>query len=162
LVGHRASLRPILGDTPVDRVTVDDVAALVEKLTKAGKKRETIRKSVKYLAAVLDNEGVTPNPCPDKQRIRLPHEQQDEIAPPTAEHVQAVMRLLPSAYRVALAWLDWSGARVASVDLTRVGDYDEQQRRVRLRASASKTRRALWVELPETLAGANRGAAAAA
>src|SRR5262249_27938347 len=88
---HRTSLSRvlrILGDKQVNQVTADDVAMLVEKLAAAGEKRETIRKSVKYLAAVLDYEGVTPNPCRDKQRIRLPHEEQEEIAPPTAEHVQ--------------------------------------------------------------------------
>jgi integrase len=53
-----------------------------------------------------------------------------------------------------LAWLDWSGARIASVELVRVGDYDEPQRRVRLRSSTTKTRQALWVELPDALADA--------
>jgi hypothetical protein len=46
-----------------------------------------------------------------------------------SEHVEAVVRLLPSAYRLALLWLDWSGARVSSVDSVLVGDYDEPQRR---------------------------------
>jgi integrase len=38
--------------------------------------------------------------------------------------------------------------------LTRIGDYDEQERRIRLRASTTKTRRSLWVDLPEVLADA--------
>jgi integrase len=46
------------------------------------------------------------------------------------------------------------GARVASVDHLLVGDYDEARRRVRLRAATTKTRRALWVELPPVLAEA--------
>jgi hypothetical protein len=33
---------------------------------------------------------------------------------------------------VVLLWLDWSGARVSSVDKVLVGDYDEQRRRVRV------------------------------
>ena len=41
-----------------------------------------------------------------------------------------------------------------SVETVRVGDYDEPRRRIRLRAAASKTRRALWVELPDALAEA--------
>jgi integrase len=64
------------------------------------------------------------------------------------------MKRPPSAHRLPLAWLDWSGARVASIDLTLVGDYDEPRRRVRLRRSTTKTRTALWVELPEPLAEA--------
>jgi integrase len=61
---------------------------------------------------------------------------------------------MPSSFRLPLLWLDWSGARVASVDLMNVGDYDETQRRLRMRASTTKTRQALWVELPDVLADA--------
>src|SRR5205823_1221142 len=112
-----------------------------------------IRKSIKYAAAVLEDAGITPNPFRDR-RVRLPHEEHEELEPPEASHVEAVCRLLPTAYRLPLLWLDWSGARVASVGLTKVGDYDEQERRLRLRAATTKTRRALWVDLPDVLADA--------
>src|SRR4051812_31079399 len=69
-------------------------------------------------------------------------------AAPGAEHVESVYRLLPSKHRLALLWLEWSGARVSSIDTTMIGDYDEPRRRVRLRAAASKNRRALWVISP--------------
>jgi len=154
---HRVALDrvlPILGDRTIDKISGDDVALVIEQLVATGRKRETIRKSVKYLAAVLDFAGVEPNPARDKQRVRLPYEEQREMNPPTADHVAAVHRLLAPSMRLPLLWLDWSGARVASVDLLRVGDYDERDRRVRLRASTTKTRQALWVELPDVLADA--------
>jgi integrase len=69
-------------------------------------------------------------------------------------HVERVYRLLPKVHRLPLLFLDWSGARVGSVDAVLIGDYDEARRRVRLRASVSKTRRALGVELPDALAEA--------
>jgi integrase len=62
--------------------------------------------------------------------------------------------LLASSYRLPLLWLDWSDARVSSVETVRVGDYDEPRRQVRLRASTQKTRAALWLELPDVLAEA--------
>lgn len=153
---HRVALDrvlPELGDLAVDAITVEDVSRLVETLVAAGKKRETIRKSVKYLAAVLDECGIDPNPARARS-IRLPYEEPEEINPPTTDHVEAVLRLLASAYRLPLLWLDWSGARVASVDALTVGDYDERDRRVRLRAATTKTRAALWVDLPDVLADA--------
>ena len=153
---HRVALDrvlPLLGDRTVTAVTVDDVNELVAALAASGRKRETIRKSVKYLAAVLEEEGIDPNPARSK-RIRLPHEQAVELDPPTSEHVEAIAWLLPRAYKLALLWLDWSGARVASVENVHVNDYDEPRRRVRLRASTTKTRQALWVELPDVLAEA--------
>lgn len=139
---HRVALArvtPLLGQRRVDELTVEHVNELVTHLSAAGKKRETIRKSVKYVAAVLEEEAVDPNPARSK-RIRLPHEEPVELDPPGAEHVEAVCRLLPPAYRLPLLWIDWSGARVASVEAVRIGDYDEPRRRVRLRASTTKTR----------------------
>jgi integrase len=153
---HRVALGrvlPILGDRRLDELTMDDVNGLVVELTSTGRKRETIRKSVKYLAAVLEENGIEPNPARDK-RVRLPHAEPVELEPPTSEHVEAAIRLLPPAYRLPLLWLDWSGARLASVETVRTGDYDELARRVRLRASTTKTRAALWVELPDALADA--------
>jgi integrase len=153
---HRVALNrvlPHLGTHRVDAISAGDVVAMVTALSAAGSKRETIRKSVKYLAAVLDECGIDPNPARSKT-IRLPHEEHEEINPPTAAHVGAVYRLLAPAYRLPLLWLDWSGARVASVDTLTVSDYDERDRRIRLRASTTKTRAALWVELPDVLADA--------
>jgi integrase len=153
---HRVALNRVLphvGTHRVDEITAGDVVAMVTALSAAGSKRETIRKSVKYLAAVLDECGIDPNPARSKS-IRLPHEEQEEINPPTAAHVEAVYRLLAPAYRLPLLWLDWSGARVASVDTLTVSDYDERDRRIRLRASTTKTRAALWVGLPDVLADA--------
>jgi len=101
---HRVALGrvlPILGDRTIDTLTGDDVAHLIERLVAAGKKRETIRKSVKYLAVVLDFAGVDPNPARDKQRVRLPYEELEEMNPPTAAHVEAIYRLLAPA-RISL------------------------------------------------------------
>lgn len=151
---HRVALGrviPILGERRLDELTVDDVNALVAELAGTGRKRETIRKSVKYLAAVLEDNRIDPNPARDR-RVRLPYTEANEIEPPTSDHVEDVLRLLPPAYRLPLLWLDWSGARVSSIENVLVGDYDEVARRVRLRASTTKTRAALWVELPDALA----------
>jgi integrase len=136
----------------IDTLTPQDVADLVGELHAAGKKRETIRKTLSVLAMILDHAGVTPNPARDRIVVKLPREEPEEPNPPTAEHVTAVYHLLPKRHRLALLWLDWSGMRVSSIDHTLISDYDEPRRRVRLRAAVTKTRRALWVELPPVLA----------
>jgi integrase len=137
---------------PVDTFTPQEIADAVGRLHASGYKRETIRKAVTHLACAFDFAEVEPNPVRDKLRVRLPRGEVREPEPPSAEHVEAVYRLLPSKHRVALLWLDWSGARVSTIDTATIGDYDEPRRRVRLRAATSKTRRALWVELPDVLA----------
>jgi integrase len=153
---HRVALQralPALGTRRIDEIGVAEIVALVEKLAEDGKKRETIRKTLKYTAAVLEREGIDPNPARSKDVV-LPYEEVEEIEPPTAEHVEAVFHLLAGAYRLPLLWLDWSGARLASVENLLIGDYDQPARRVRLRAATTKTRRALWVELHPILAEA--------
>jgi integrase len=153
---HRVALDrvlPALGDKRVDAITAEHVADLVADLAGTSRKRETIKKSLTYLSAVLVDAGVEPDPTKDR-KVRLPHEDREEPEPPGAEHVEAFFRLLPSAYRPAFLWLDWSGARLASVELTKVGDYDEPGRRVRQRQAATKNRKAVWTELPDVLAEA--------
>jgi integrase len=156
-VQQRVSLNlalPLLGARRVDEIQPEDVADLVADLVEKGKAPGTIRKTIQAVAMVLDHARISPNPARDRVVVKLPREEQEEISPPTSEHVVAVFGRLPRKHRLALLFLDWSGARVAAIDLTGVGDYDEPRRRVRLRASTTKTRRALWVELPDVLADA--------
>jgi integrase len=143
----------VLGDPYIDEITPDDVIRVVVTLAAESYARETIKKTRNALAMVFDHFAIDPNPARDP-RVKLPRENREEPVPPLAEHVEAVFSLMPRIHRLALLWLDWSGARVASVDKLLVGDYDERNRRVRLRRSISKTNKALWVELPAVYADA--------
>jgi hypothetical protein len=129
-------IRRLLGGRKVDDLEPAEVIDFVSALIEEKYARGTIQKTLQTLAMILDQTGANPNPARDKQ-ARLPRAEEEEINPPTAEHVASVYRLLPSKHRLALLFLDWSGARVAAIDLTRVGDYDEPRRRVRLRASTT-------------------------
>jgi hypothetical protein len=114
---HRSALRrarPLLNKR-LDQITANDIAALVGSLAEAGKSRETIRKTVTVLAMIFDHAGVTPNPARDRIRVRLPREERREIAPPTAEHVEAVYGLLAPDYRLPLLVLDATGMRVGEL-----------------------------------------------
>jgi integrase len=146
-----ARILPRLGDRRVEDLAPGDVSGFVATLVGEEYARGTIRKTLQTLAMVLDDAGVSPNPARDKH-VRLPRDEPEEINPPTAAHLEAVYRLLPSKHRLAFLFLDWSGARVSAVDLTLVSDYDEPRRRVRLRAATTKTRRALWIDLHPALA----------
>jgi integrase len=131
----------VLGDRDVASIDPPDVAELVTSLHAGGLKRESIRKTVSTLAQVLDFAGRTGerNPARDRLTVRLPREEREEPNPPTAEHVEAVWRLLPSRYRLPLLELEgliW-------------GDVDEPANRWRVTAAASKTGRARWVRVPE-------------
>src|SRR5947208_11859741 len=63
---RRSAQVSVLGARRIDELRVEDVNELGRELARTGRKRETIRKSVKYLAAVLEEKGIEPNPARDK------------------------------------------------------------------------------------------------
>src|SRR4051794_12340698 len=113
-IQHRTALGrvlPALGDIRIDEITPSLIAEFVGKLVAEGYARESIRKSVTALAMVLDFGGIAPNPARDRIKIKLPLEEPDEPEPPSAEHVEAAARILPTHYRLALLVLDATGCR---------------------------------------------------
>jgi integrase len=142
-------LLPRLGDRPVDSVTAQTVAELVGGLYAAGLRKATIRKTVSVLAMVLDHGRVVPNPARDKLTVKLPREERRQLEPPTAEHVEAVVRLLPSRYWLPTLVLDATGMRIRELEALTWGDVDEP--RGRWRIARSKTGRPRWVTPPPFL-----------
>jgi integrase len=144
-------LLPRLGDRPVDGIDAQTVADLVGELHAAGLKKQTIRKTVSVLAMVLDHGRIQPNPARDKLTVKLPREERRELRPPTAEHVEAVVRLLPSRYRLPALVLDATGMRIGELEALTWGDVDEPRRRWRVSGAVAKTGRARWVPVPTVL-----------
>jgi integrase len=139
-----------LGTRRVDEIRPAAVAEFAGELAEAELARESIRKTLVTFAMVLDFAGVAPNPVRDKA-VKLPHELRPEINSPTAEHVRAVHRLLPSKYRLPLLVLDATGMRVGELEQLTWGDIDERRGRWRVSQAVAKTRRARWVSVPEPL-----------
>ncbi len=151
-VGHRVQLGrvlPLLGSRRVDEITPGDVAELVGALHAAGRRRETIRKSVGVLAQVLDFAGVKENPARNRVQVRLPREEREEPSPPSADQIEAVLPLMPPRYALAVLVLDATGMRVGELEETglRCGDLDERKSRWRVRRAVEKGRRGRWVSL---------------
>ncbi len=155
-VGHRVQLDrvlPLLGSRRVDQITPADVAELVTALHAAGRKRETIRKSLGVLAHVLDFAGVKDNPARDRVHVRLPRAEREEPTPPNAHQIEAVLPLMPRTYALAVLVLDATGMRVGELEAKglRCGDLDEPNTRWRVRRAIEKGRRGRWVSLPPDL-----------
>jgi integrase len=148
---HRVNLSRILpriGTKSIEAIAAADVAGLVAELVEQGLARESIRKTRATLAMVLDFAGVQPNPARDRS-VKLPRDDRAEVNPPTAPHVEAVLRLMPPAYRLPLIVLDVTGMRVGELEQLRWGDVDELEGKWRVSATVAKTRRARWVPVPD-------------
>ena len=72
--------------------------------------------------------------------VRLPRRKLAELAPPTADALEAVLGLLPSRYRLPVVVLDATGMRVGELEALTWGDVDEP--RGRWRVSRRRARRA--------------------
>jgi integrase len=94
---------------------------------------------------------VQPNPARDKLIVKLPREERRELRPPTAEHVEAVVRLLPSRYRLPALVLDATGMRIGELEALNWGDVDEPRQRWRVSGTVAKTGRPRWVPVPHEL-----------
>ena len=104
-----------------------------------------------HLAMIFDHEDVQPNPA---RGARLPFEQKRELQPPTADHIEAVHRLLPSRYRLPLLVLDATGMRLGELEGLTWGDVDEQRGRWRVSQAVCEDEPC---PLGERAAGAVRG-----
>jgi len=144
-------LLPRFGDLPLEQLDAQAVADLVAELHGAGLKKQTIRKTVSVLAMILDHERIQPNVARDKLTVRMPREERREIHPPTAAHVEAVVRLLPTRYRLPALVLDATAMRIGELERLTWGDVDEPRRRWRVSAAVAKTGRARWVPVPDVL-----------
>ena len=137
---HRVALDrvlPILGDRPVDGITVADITDLVGRLHRNGRKRETIAKSVTCLAQTLDHAGIAPNPARDKLHVKLPRRNATNSTrpPPTmsrpstarpgrASAAAAVARLVRRSCRVG-RHLRGSEIRRAAATSTATGERQQ-------------------------------------
>jgi integrase len=140
---------PRLGTRDAAKLSAQMIADMVGELHAAGLKKQTIRKTVSVLAMVLDHGRIEPNPARDRLTVKMPREERRHVEPPTADHVEAVLRLLPSKYRLPVCVLDATGMRVGELEALTWGDVDEP--RGRWRIATSKTGRPRWVTPPEPL-----------
>ena len=109
--------------------------------------RGTLEKALSALRMVLDFAHVRPNPARD-DRVKLPRGRREEIQPPSAAAVVAILGLSAPRYRLPLLVLEATGMRVNELETLTWGDVDEQHGRWRVARQNEKARRGRWVNVP--------------
>jgi integrase len=137
----------VIGDQLVEELTPQDIAEMVARHFESGVRKSYLRKILQATAMTLDYAGRhLDNPARDKRFVKLPHEDEQEVNPPLAEHVLAAFRLMPSHSRLPLLALDDTGMRISELEKLEWRDIDEPRGRWRIRKTVSKTSRARWVK----------------
>jgi integrase len=146
---HRRGLAHVLaafGEREPATITPGEVASWVGTLARRFKPGY-VRKIVDVLAMIVDHEGITPNPVRDR-RVRLPRNVPDEIEPPSAEDVEAVLRACAPRYRLPVLVLESTGMRAGELEGLRWGDLDPANARWRVARQREKGKRGRWVPVP--------------
>ena len=99
---------------------------------------------------LLDYAGTDPNPARDS-RVRLPAVVSDEIEPPTASQMWAILERVGSRWLLPLIVLEATAMRVGELARLAWGDVDVAESRFRLPRSTTKSRRPRWVQVPAWL-----------
>jgi len=109
--------------------------------------RATLEKVLGVLRMILDSADIRPNPARD-DRVKLPRGKREEIQPPSAEEVVALLERTTPRYRLPLLVLESTGMRVNELETLAWGDIDEQHGRWRVARQNEKAGRGRWVNVP--------------
>jgi integrase len=143
---HGKLLSETFGALDPNAISVAEVTAWIAA---APLKPSSLRVYFTTLRAILDFAGVKENPCRD-QRVRLPRQRSEEINPPSAAEVAAIIEHVPPRRRLPLRVLEQTGMRVG--ELARLEWQDVDVAGSRFRISQGKTASARrWVAVPSWL-----------
>lgn len=146
---HLLRLNRIFGDQQPDQVTIADCVAAVATLAEDLKPSSLSRYWTTH-KLVLDFAGVRPNPARDRL-VKLPTIRREEPAPPTSDHVLAILDGVAAKWRLPLVVAEQTGMAGGELEQLQWGDVDVAGSRFRLRRAAVKGQiraRARWVQLP--------------
>lgn len=141
----RIQVASLAAKAPGD-VTVADVQETVSGWA-GDLKPSSVRRYLSTLKLIFDFAGADPNPARDP-RVKLPADVRVETNPPTADQFLQMLQAMPPRYWLPLVTLEQTGMRVGEAATLTWGDVDEAGARFRLRAGATKARRARWVQVP--------------
>jgi integrase len=125
------------------------VAEVTDWIAAAALKPSSVRIYFTTLRAILDFAGVKENPCRD-QRVRLPRQAQEQVNPPSASEVEAIIEHVPSRWRLPLRVLEQTGMRVGELARLAWADVDVAGSRFRISQGKTASSRR-WVAVPAWL-----------
>ena len=134
------------GDRDPATLSPQEIAAWVGELAERFAPG-TVEKALGALRQLLDHVGVEPNPARDR-RVRLPRRRREEIEPPTATEVEAIVAAVAPRYRLPLVVLEATAMRVGELEHLRWGDVDVAGGRWRVARQHEKAGRGRWVNVP--------------
>lgn len=139
-----------VGDIDPQRLSTVDVQDAITKLIARPLAPSTVRGYVTKLRRVLDYAKVKPNPARD-ENVKLPKQPRKRVVPPDASDYLAIVEHLSPQFRLPVVLMEQTAMRIGETVTLVWGDVHPASSRFLLRADATKTSRARWVQVPEWL-----------
>lgn len=146
---HTRKIGKTFGERDPCTITASEIAEWIS-VQAENRKAGTLGQYLNVFRSLLDHAGVEPNPARDP-RVKLPKQVREEVNPPPAEHLIAILDELLPKWKLFFVTLEQGAFRVGEAVNLRWADVDAAGLRLRLPKSATKTDKARWVYLPEWL-----------
>lgn len=140
----------VFDDRDPASITFADVQEWVNGL---GLKSTSIRVYMSTLRQVFDFAEVEPNPARDR-RVRLPRVEVEELTPPTAKQVLAILDNVAARWRLPFILMEQTSLEPQPTQLLEIGDLDFAENKIRLRRKTVKGQRSVRarpIQVPEWL-----------
>jgi integrase len=146
LDAHLNTIRPAFGEQDPQTITPTQVQ---EWITGLALKPSTVRRYLATLRMVLDYAGADPNPARDR-KVRLPRQEREQIAPPSARDVELIILHAPARWRLMLTMLAETGMRISELLAVEWADLDRAGERLIVRKGKTAAARR-WVPVSSDL-----------
>jgi integrase len=137
---HTRKIGETFGHRDPLTITTSEIAEWVSVQAET-RKAGTLKQYLQVFRSLLDHAGVEPNPARDP-RVKLPKQVREEVNPPPAEHLLAILdELLPKG-RLFFVTLEQGALRIGEAVNLCWADVDAAGLRLRLPKSQTKTDKA--------------------
>lgn len=148
----RLHIAPVMGPLPIDAVSPETVAGWINAQSVAGVASKTIKNRHGFLSAMFQNavdDGLlAQNPC---RRSRLPESESVEMVFLSANEFTTLLAYVPVKYQPLVLLLAATGLRWGEATALKPGDFDLEQRSVRVsRAWKSSLDKGWYLGPPKT------------
>ena len=130
-----------LGNPYTDEMDEEAIQAAISAATVSAKTLRTYRS---ILRGIFDYAKVKPNPA-RSELLRWPRIDEQEINPPEAAQVDAILARVSKRLRLPLVVAERCALRIGEIHALEWGDVDETGCRFRLRRQTTKGGKARWV-----------------
>jgi integrase len=142
--GYREALElhivPLIGETPIAKLDAESVRSFEKKLIEGGRSKQTIKRVLQSLGAILADAGASRNVVRDRPRYKKSGRDDEKLVVgkdiPTPQQVSAIIHHAPARWRTLLVVAAFTGLRASELRGLHYEDVDLKNNELTVRQRA--------------------------